>query len=137
MTLATRDDIDRAVKLMIETGTSKSVGMVDPPEDTTLPYAVLLPLTVGPGRGGFNDAEEEHDYVYMVTCVGKDHRQAGAMSSSVHAAFTAKVGGNYVHAITILGNSVMWRLSDSKGAIVRRGTTLWQCQDQYRIRVGP
>lgn len=136
--MATRDVIDREVKDMLANGTGRPVGLVDPPgANPELPYAVVMPLTIGPGRGGMDDAEEEHDFVYMVTCVGKDHRQAAAMSSRVHACFTAKVGKSYVHPIVVAGNSAQWRLSDSRGAIVRSGETLWQCQDQYRIRVGP
>lgn len=135
--MATRDDIDEAIKQCLLTGTSKNGNLIDPPTDQTLPYWVLLPMNIGAGGGGFNDPEEEHDFLYNIINVGKSARQAAAMSSLTFTVMTAIVGSSYVHPITITGNSVMWRRSDGRGAIIRTGETLFQSTDSYRIRVGP
>lgn len=135
--MATRDQIDRSVRDMLANGTGKEIGLVDPPaEKPEFPYGVLLPMIISEGNYDMEDVDREIDCLYNVICVGKDHRQAAAMGSSVHAVMISKVGSSYVHGLVLPGASVMWRLCDSRGAIVRSGTP-FQSTDSYRIRVGP
>ena len=135
--MATRDQIDRAVRDMLATGTGKQFGLVDPPaEIPTMPYGVLLPMITSEGNEDMEDVWREEDCLYNVICAGKDARQAGAMGSSVKAVMLSKTGSSYVHPLVLPGASVMWRLMDSRGAIVHLGT-VYQSTDSYRIRVGP
>lgn len=135
--MATRDEINILVRDMLTNGTQKQIGLIDPPAETpVMPYGVLLPMITTEAGADMEGSERQQDMLFNVIVVGKDARQAAAMGSSVHAVMTAKTGSNYVHPLVIPGAGVMWRLCDSRGAILRVGS-LFQSTDAYRIRVGP
>lgn len=135
--MATRNEINDLVRDMLANGTQKQIGLIDPPaEEPVMPYGVLLPMIMSEGGSDMENVDREQDMLFNVIVVGKDARQAGAMGSSIHAVMTAKVGSSYVHPLVIPGAGVMWRLCDSRGAIMRVGS-LFQSTDAYRIRVGP
>lgn len=136
--MSTRDEIDESVRALLEEGTSKQswISKVRVP-NPTLPYSVVHPMNTSGGKGGFEDEMDEKDYIFQITCVGKDPRQAAAMSSSVEAVLTAKKpGGGYVHPMELTGHAVQWRLLESSGAIVPSGESLYRSDDTYSLRIG-
>jgi hypothetical protein len=145
--LATRDEINDAVREMLATVTGVNVGLAQIPvfeADPTNPpegwpgtkYVILYPLNTSSTDGSMNDGEEEQDMIFQATCVGDDARRAGWTSSKVHAAFLAlSPGGGYLHDITLTGHDVTMRSLDSLGAIVPSGEDHFASADTYRLRV--
>jgi len=139
-----RDTLDEAVVAMLAAATGKEVGLSKLPPLTNpgdlhppLPYAVLYALHSPIGSGGFEDPEEDRDYIYQLTCIGETHKQCAWMSAKILEAFTDRAAnGDYTNPITGSGWYVQWRRSDGLGAILPSGEDLYQSQDTYRIRTG-
>jgi hypothetical protein len=145
--MATRDEINEAVRTMLEAATGKKIGLAEMPVPLdpdnppagwpALPYAVLWPLDTAPTDGSMEDGNEDKIFYYQATCVGKDSRQVSWMSSKVEAAFMAlRPGGGYLHDIPLTGHSVAWRLLQSQGATVPSGEQLFASDDNYLLRIG-
>lgn len=145
--MATRDEINEAIRSRMEEVIGKAVGLAqmplppdpyDPPEDwPPNSYVILYPQNTSSGYGSMADGEEERDYLFQVTCVGRDERQAAWVSSKVEAFFLAKKpGGGYLHDIPLEGHSILWRLSDSLGSILPSGDDSFTSPDRYRLRIG-
>ena len=136
--MSTRDEINEAVRAMLASVTSLNVYLVKVrDENPGEKYAVVHPIDAGPGVGGMDDAEEMRDFYFQVTCVGKSPQQVGWVSSKVESALTAKAaGGDYLHAISLTGHTVIWRLVERLGSIVPTGESLYQTPDTYKLRIG-
>ena len=134
--MATRDEVNKAVQTTLQNGTGKSVFLMEILEDTpALPYSILYPQIGGEDKGGFQD-EQERDFNFQVTSVGKDPRQSAWMSSKVEAVMTSRDGGgNYVHPILLTGHDILWRRVVFLGPLGGSGKTLFQAADIYALRI--
>lgn len=129
--------LDEAIRLLLSTVTGKEVGLSEMPQAVpTLPYAILYPLFSGPASGSFGDPQEMRDFRYQVTCVGKDPKQAGWMSSVVEEAMTAYGGTGHLHPLVATGFYIMFRHSEGLGGIMSTGKDLYQSTDTYVVRAG-
>jgi hypothetical protein len=145
--MATRDEINEAIRAAMQEVIGRNVGLAEmpiPPDPDNPPqnwpgdsYAILYPQNTSAGHGGMADGEEDRDFLFQVTNVGRDPRQAAWMSSKVEAFFVGKKpGGGYLHDIPLDGHAVEWRLVDSIGAILPGGDESFTSADQYRLRIG-
>ena len=145
--MSTRDEINEEIRSQLQTVTGRNVGLAEIPRYDPDPehppegwpgesYIILYPQNTSGGEGGFGDGESDRDFLFQVTCVGRDPRQCAWVSSKVETFFTAlKPGGGYLHDIPLVGHSVAWRLTDSLGAILPAGNVGFQSADQYRLRI--
>jgi hypothetical protein len=132
-----RELVDTTVRDRLAAVTGKNIGLVSPPADLGLPYAVLYPLVSGEGDGQtWGDKEEWRDLNYQVTSVGSDVRQANWMNDRVSAFFVSKLpGGDYTNDITPAGMTVAWRVTRLLGMAEPTGPNLFQCISTFSIRV--
>lgn len=131
------DLVDEAVRVMLEAATQKKWGLAELPDDTTLPYGILYPMTSPKGVGSFASPEEDRDLLYQTTSVGADPKQCRALASRVLVGFLMPAaGGGYEWPIAFAGGSVQWRASDMLGSILPSGVELSQVSDTFRLRVG-
>jgi hypothetical protein len=102
-----------------------------------MPYFILIPIIETAREESMNDPHDSSDIVIQMKALGLDPRQARWMSNRVFEAITDKdQGGNYVHALVLGSDSLEWRLCDQRGAILPSGPTLFEEQDNYRLRRG-
>ena len=135
--MASRDDIDEAVRAMLQAGTCKEVGLCTIPNTPTLPYAIVYPIGAGIDEGSWAKPGEDRSFNYQVKCVGADARQAGWMSSKVCAVMIDRTEADeYEYPLAITGAAVHWRATDALGAIVPSGEKLYESNDSYVIRIG-
>jgi hypothetical protein len=132
------DVIDEGVRAWLQIAAAKNVGLAKlPPVTPGAGYCILYPMPTGRGEGSYFDPEEDREFLYQVTSVGVDARQARALSSRVCYAFIGRTAsGDYAHPINILGVNVQWRRSDMLGSILPSGVDLFQVSDTYRLRIG-
>lgn len=132
-----RDELAENLRTMVESGSGhpSGIGSLDV---TDTPYTLIFPQPSGPGEGSMRDPEEMRDYLFLITSVGKDYRQAAWMSSKVQEVVVSRSYPGYTHPLVDpTGMSVMLRSLDGQGAIVPSGERLFQSEDIYRLRVTP
>lgn len=134
-----RHSVDKELVSVLRLVTDKRIGYGKIPEAVDelpeLPYAIVYPLRVSAGVGGMDDGEDSHEFDYQIKCVGESHEQAAWMSSLIHNALMDRTGGQYTNELSPSGSAVAWRVAQSKGAIVPSGTSLFQCDDTYTLRI--
>lgn len=133
---ASRDDVNEAIRTMLETATGKQVGLCVLPNTPTPPYAILYPIETGPDEGSWGQPNEDRTYGFQVKCVGVDARQAAWMSSRVCAVMTDRTGADYTVPLVITGAAVHWRVTEALGAVVPSGENLYESDDSYQVRIG-
>lgn len=129
--MISRGSVYRAIRDWLESGTTKQVGMMVIPEEPVLPYTILYPLTGIPGPGSMA-GNDELDYMYQITCVGRDDRECGWMSSKVFTVHEDRLG----FPLLIAGQAPVWRLPNEVGAMLPSGDKLYACNDTYTLRMG-
>ena len=139
--MISREILDRAVLDVLEAQTSKKGNIGQPPDwngaDPDLPHFILYPFNSGPGEGSWEDPEEDRWFVYQVTSVGIDGRQAAWMSDRIREVFlNRKAGGGYSVDIPVTGADVQDRASIQLGAILPAGE-LFNVQDTSMVKAGP
>lgn len=118
--------------------TAREVGLAElPGANPNMPYGVVYPINSPRGEGSWANPEEDRDVVYQVTCVGKSPEQVGWMSDKVNTVIIGRYEDGRLRYTTvgIAGGTVLWRLTDELGGIVKSGDRLFQVVDTYRIRV--
>lgn len=138
MMAATRDQINEAVRLFLETATGKPVGLGKIPTNPGTQYAIMYPMASPRGTGSQQNPEEDRDHMFQVSSFGRDYRECGRMSDRVLQAMIGRDGnGGWLHQLgPISGSNVQHRQSDVIGAILPSGPDLFVSQDMYRITIG-
>lgn len=107
-----------------------NVGDADvPAERPPMPYVIVTLRITSGGLGSMWNPDEDRDYVFQVLCVGRSREQVQWMSDKVADALMLPIDA------TPEGN-VQGVSSDSLGAIVKTGDTMFQQADSYRVRAG-
>lgn len=134
--MTNRQLFDKTFSAWLARCTTRDIGVCDVPSTTpNMPYGVYNPINSPRGEGSWQDPEDERDWVFQITCVGRSPEQVGWMSDKVDEVIVGRNDRGYATAMTgVQGGTVLWRLTDSKGTIVRSGQ-LFQVVDTYRIRV--
>lgn len=134
-----RAPLDAAIISLLETVTSRPVGDSQiPNENPSFPYVVVY-CSPSPRsyEGSWEDPNDQGSVSYQVKSVGRTRDQVSKLSDRVAEAFVGHEAGKsgYQHPLVPSGLGVIKRESVSRGAIMRTGDDLFQCDDFYEIEV--
>ncbi len=143
MAVALRRTLTEALQTMLETATTRPVGVTRIPEDVngvqaTKPYAVIFPMKNSSYGGPVFCAPQADGYfAFQIKCVGERPDQVEWMADKVREALLDRDGtGQFVTALTPTDLTVMDRYPglDSPGTLYDSGN-IFEVDDAFIIAV--
>ncbi len=138
-----RRALTEALRTMLETATTKPVGITRIPEDAggtqvAKPYAVIFPMKLSYyGGTPYENPTEMGYFSYQVKCVGDRPDQTEWLADKVRDAIMGRVtGGQFTYPLVVSGLTVMDRYPglDSPGDLYDSGN-IFEVDDTFIIAV--